>query len=96
MQGEHNREPTDAQKADMSLRGHMLSLCSPLWWESEKEVRRSQRLDVHRQDSEGGDLITLECTKVRFGGGNLKATYDFAKKAAKVADEHFSSGTQRS
>jgi hypothetical protein len=34
--------------------------------------------------------------KVRFVSGNLKAPYDFAKKAAKVADEHFSSGTQRS
>jgi hypothetical protein len=37
MQDENNREPTDPQKADMVLRGHMLSLCSPLWWESERE-----------------------------------------------------------
>jgi hypothetical protein len=29
--------------------------------------------------------------KVRFFGGNLKATYDFAKKAARVAHENFSS-----
>ncbi len=28
--------------------------------------------------------------KVRFFGGNLKATYDFAKKAAHVASENFS------
>lgn len=28
--------------------------------------------------------------KVRFFGSNLRATYDFAKKAAKVASEHFS------
>jgi hypothetical protein len=28
--------------------------------------------------------------KVRFLGGNLKATYDFAKKAARVAHESFS------
>jgi len=28
--------------------------------------------------------------KVRFFGGNLKATYDFAKKAARVANENFS------
>jgi len=28
--------------------------------------------------------------KVRFFGGNLKATYDFAKKAAHVANENFS------
>ena len=29
--------------------------------------------------------------KVRFFGGNLRATYDFAKKAAHVANENFSS-----
>src|SRR5258708_12263184 len=29
--------------------------------------------------------------KVRFLGGNLKATYDFAKKAAHIADDKFSS-----
>jgi len=29
--------------------------------------------------------------KVRFFGGNLKATYDFAKKAARVTHENFSS-----
>ena len=29
--------------------------------------------------------------KVRFFGGNLRATYDFAKKAARVAHENFSS-----
>jgi hypothetical protein len=46
MQDENNREPTDAQKADMVLRGHMLSLCSPLWWESERKFVI--------QDSEGG------------------------------------------
>ena len=28
--------------------------------------------------------------KVRFFGGNLKAAYDFAKKAAHVANENFS------
>ncbi len=28
--------------------------------------------------------------KVRFFGGNLKATYDFAKKAAHVANQNFS------
>lgn len=30
--------------------------------------------------------------KARFFGGNLRATYDFAKNTAKVADENFSSG----
>jgi len=33
--------------------------------------------------------------KVRFFGGNLKATYDFAKKAAHIADEHFSSAESK-
>lgn len=34
--------------------------------------------------------------KVRFFGGNLKATYDFAKKAAHVANENFStSGSEQ-
>ena len=33
-----------------------------------------------------------EC--VRFFGGNLKATYDFAKKAANVAAENFSAVCQ--
>jgi hypothetical protein len=28
--------------------------------------------------------------KVRFFGGNLRATYDFAKKTAQLAHEHFS------
>jgi hypothetical protein len=28
-------------------------------------------------------------------GGNLKATYDFAKKAAHVADENFSSADSK-
>jgi len=31
--------------------------------------------------------------KVRFFGGNLRATYDFAKKAANVAHENFSAPT---
>jgi hypothetical protein len=32
--------------------------------------------------------------KVRFFGGNLKATYDFAKKAARIASENFSPSGQ--
>jgi hypothetical protein len=43
-------------------------------------------------DKAGNAVLTRDITgKVRFFGGNLKATYDFAKKAAKVADENFSS-----
>jgi hypothetical protein len=30
---------------------------------------------------------------VRFFGGNLRATYDFAKATTKIAHEHFSSTT---
>lgn len=33
--------------------------------------------------------------KVRFFGGNLKATYDFAKKAAHITDENFSTGAEK-
>jgi hypothetical protein len=43
-------------------------------------------------DHEGQSLLDRNITgKVRFLGGNLKATYDFAKKAASVAEEKFSS-----
>jgi hypothetical protein len=39
----------------------------------------------------GNSLLEQDITgKVRFFGGNLKATYDFAKKAANVAAENFS------
>jgi hypothetical protein len=45
-------------------------------------------------DKDGHSILVRDITgKVRFIGSNLKATYDFAKKAAKVADENFSSGT---
>jgi len=46
---------------------------------------RFTRLDgtnLFEQDIEG---------KVRFWGANLKATYDFAKKAAQVTSQHFTS-----
>jgi hypothetical protein len=45
-------------------------------------------------DKDGNSILVRDITgKVRFFGSSLKATYDFAKKAAKVADENFSSGT---
>jgi hypothetical protein len=56
MQDENNREPTDAQKADMVLRGHMLSLCSPLWWESER------KFVVH-----SGSMCVVKTPKAVFG-----------------------------
>ena len=43
-------------------------------------------------DKEGKVLLERDIDgKVRFFGDNLKATNDFAKKAAKVASEHFPS-----
>ena len=43
------------------------------------------------QDKGGNTLLERNITgKVRFFGGNLKATYDFAKKAATIAEENFS------
>jgi hypothetical protein len=46
----------------------------------------------------GGNSLLVRDIKgnVRFLGGNLKATSDFAKKAASVAGEKFSSGAGRS
>ena len=38
-----------------------------------------------------GQLLERDVTgKVRFFGGNLRATYDFAKKASDIAYENFS------
>ena len=43
------------------------------------------------KDKGGNLLLERDVTgKVRFFGGNLKATYDFAKKAANVTAENFS------
>jgi Domain of unknown function (DUF4410) len=40
-------------------------------------------------DKSGNFLLVRDITgKVRFLGGNLKATYDFAKKAATIAEEN--------
>lgn len=46
-------------------------------------------------DRSGKSLLEREVNgKVRFFGGNLRATYDFAKKAAHVADLNFTSGVK--
>jgi hypothetical protein len=43
------------------------------------------------KDKGGNSLLERDITgKVRFFGGNLTATYDFAKKAANIAAENFS------
>ena len=51
----------------------------------------SMTLRCSFKDKSGNTLLERDITgKVRFFGGNLKATYDFAKKAANVAAENFS------
>jgi len=57
----------------------------------------SMTLRCEFTDKNGNSLLVRDITgKVRFFGGNLKATYDFAKKTAKVAEENFSSASRRS
>lgn len=55
-------------------------------------VSGATSIKVHCQftSPDGTPLLEQDVTgKVRFFGGNLKATYDFAKKAAHVAHENF-------
>ena len=55
-------------------------------------VSGATSITVHCQFSSSDGTVLLERDvngKVRFFGGNLKATYDFAKKAARVAHENF-------
>ena len=54
-------------------------------------------IDVHCQftDKDGKTVLERDLTgKVQFLGGNLRATYDFAKKAAKLADDNFPSAAK--
>jgi hypothetical protein len=45
-------------------------------------------------DKDGKTLLEADVTgKVRFFGGNLRATYDFAKATAKITREHFAATT---
>lgn len=45
-------------------------------------------------DKEGKTLLESDVKgKVRFFGGNLRATYDFAKKTAQIAHDNFSPST---
>jgi len=56
-------------------------------------VAGATSMTVHCQfrDSSGNVLLERDINgKVRFFGGNLKATYDFAKKAARVVHDNFS------
>src|SRR5258706_6451776 len=59
-------------------------------------VSGATSITVHCQFTrpDGTSLLERDVNgKVRFFGGNLRATYDFAKKAANVAHENFSSPT---
>ena len=57
----------------------------------------SMTVRCYFRDKDGNLLLSRTITgKVRLFGGSLKGTYDFAKKAAKVADENFSSVAARS
>lgn len=56
-------------------------------------VAGATSISIHCQftDPEGQLLVEQDVTgKVRFFGGNLRATYDFAKKASRIASDHFS------
>jgi hypothetical protein len=56
-------------------------------------VAGATSINVHCQftNAEGQPLLEQDVTgKVRFFGGNLRATYDFAKKASRIASEKFS------
>jgi hypothetical protein len=56
-------------------------------------VAGATSISMHCQftTAEGQPLLEQDVTgKVRFFGGNLRATYDFAKKASRIAYEKFS------
>ena len=61
-------------------------------------VAGATSIDIHCQftNAEGQTVLERDVTgKVRFFGGNLRATYDFAKKASRVAYENFSTGNNK-
>jgi hypothetical protein len=56
-------------------------------------VAGATSVDIHCRftDAEGRSLLEQDVTgKVRYFGGNLRATYDFAKKASRIAYQKFS------
>lgn len=54
----------------------------------------SIRIHCIFSDKDGKTLLEADVTgKVRFFGGNLRATYDFAKATTKIAREHFTAST---
>jgi hypothetical protein len=60
-------------------------------------VAGATSISVHCQFTNAGGQILLEqdvTGKVLFFGGNLRATYDFAKKASRIAYENFSASDE--
>lgn len=56
-------------------------------------VAGTTSISIHCQftTADGQPLLEQDVTgKVRFFGGNLRATYDSAKKASRIASDHFS------
>lgn len=61
-------------------------------------VAGATSIDIHCQftNTEGQTVLERDVTgKVRFLGGNLRATYDFAKKASRIAYETFSASKNK-
>jgi hypothetical protein len=61
-------------------------------------VAGATSISVHCQftNAEGHSILERDVTgKVRFLGGNLRATYDFAKKASRIAYESFSASKNK-
>jgi hypothetical protein len=61
-------------------------------------VAGATSISIHCQftNAEGQPLLEQDVTgKVRFFGGNLRATYDFAKKASRLAYEKFSTSDEK-
>ena len=59
----------------MVLRGHMLSLCSPLWWESER------KFVVH-----SGSMCVVKTPKAVFGIANNHVFEQYQKDKANMKD----------
>ena len=61
-------------------------------------VAGATSINIHCQftTADGQPLLEQDVTgKVRFFGGNLRATYDFAKKASRIAAGNFSSSNEK-
>lgn len=90
---QHVYRDGDKAAADITLRGNVTGFKQG----SERKrqvttVAGATSITIHCQfvDKSGKMVFERDITgKVRFMGGNLRATYDFAKKGAKVVQENF-------